>query len=253
MRATARVVAELDPRGQTRLTVLHGEPPLLPRRTGEGRVHLVGGAAGPLGGDDLLLSLEVGPGASLLVGTVAASVALPGRDGARSRFRVEATVADGGCLMWVPEPLVAAAGCHHHASSTVDLAEGARLVWREELVCGRYREEPGDAVVSTVVRRDSRPLYRNELRIGPHAPGWDGPAVLGGARAVGSVLMVDPCWADGNPPAARPRGPNAALLPLAGPAVVAVAACLEAHEVRALLDRATASPPGEAGLWSLVA
>src|SRR5258707_5048003 len=98
MRAAARVVAVLDARGRTRLAVLHGEPPLLPRRTGDGRVHLVGGAAGPLGGDDLLLSLEVGAGASLQVGTVAASVALPGRDGAPSRVRVQASVADGGCL-----------------------------------------------------------------------------------------------------------------------------------------------------------
>lgn len=239
MRAAARVVAELDPRGRTRFTVLHGEPPLLPRRTGEGSVHLVGGAAGPLGGDDLLLSLEVGPGASLRIGTVAASIALPGRDGVRSRVRVEATVAGGGCLTWVPEPLVAAARCHHHASSTVDLDDRARLLWREELVCGRHGEEPGDVLVSTVVRRGGRPLYRNELRVGPHAPGWDGPAVLGGAKAVGSVLMVDPCWADGHTPAARPLGPNAALLPLAGPAVVAVAACADAHELRTLLDRST--------------
>ena len=89
-----------------------------------------------------------------------------------------------------------------------------------------------------MVRRNGRPLYRNELRVGPHAPGWDGPAVLGGARVVGSVLMVDPCWADGNRPAARPLGPNAALLPLAGPAVVAVVAGADAHEVRAVLDRA---------------
>lgn len=240
MRATARLAAELDARGRTRLAVLHGEPPVLPRLTGEGRVHLVGGAAGPLGGDDLLLSLEVGPGATLRVGTVAASVALPGRDGARSRVRVAATVADGGCLIWVPEPLVAAARCHHHASSNVDLAGDARLVWREELVCGRYGEEPGDAVLSTVVRRAGRPLYRNELRVGPRAPGWDGPAVLGGARVAGSVLVVDPSWFDGNQPAARLLGSDAALLPLAGPAMIAVATGADAHNVRALLNRAMA-------------
>jgi urease accessory protein len=240
MRAAARVVAERDARGRTRLAVLHGEPPLLPRLTGEGRVHLVGGAAGPLGGDDLLLSLEVGPGATLRVGTVAASVVLPGRDGAPSRVRVAATVADGGCLIWVPEPLVAAARCHHHSSSTVDIAGDARLVWREELICGRYRESPGDAVLSTVVRRAGQPLYRNELRVGPQSPGWDGPAVLGGARVVGSVLVVDPSWSDGDQPAARTLGPDAALLPLAGPAVIALAAGADAHGVRALLDRVTA-------------
>ncbi len=56
MRAVARIVAVADG-GTTRLAVLRGEVPLLPRRTlspGPGMtVHLVGGAAGPLGGDDL--------------------------------------------------------------------------------------------------------------------------------------------------------------------------------------------------------
>ena len=238
MRATARVVAELDPRGRTRLAVLRGEPPLLPRCTGDGRVHLVGGAAGPLGGDDLLLSLEVGAGASLWIGTVAASVALPGPDGAWSRVRVAATVAEGGRLVWVPEPLVAAARCRHESSSTVDLAGDAELVWRDELVCGRHGEEPGDAVLSTVVRRAGRSLYRHELRVGPHAPGWDGPAVLGGARVAGSVLVVDPSGAERERPPARPLGTNGALLPLAGPAVVVYATGRDAHEVRAVLDGA---------------
>ena len=49
----------------------------MPRQTGPGLVHLVGGAAGPLGGDDLRLDIEVGPDAVLCVLTVAASVALP--------------------------------------------------------------------------------------------------------------------------------------------------------------------------------
>jgi urease accessory protein len=52
MRAFARIVAEADGRGGTRLTALRGESPLLPRRTGARAgagvtVHLVGGAAGP--------------------------------------------------------------------------------------------------------------------------------------------------------------------------------------------------------------
>jgi urease accessory protein len=84
MRAEARIVAEADGRGGTRLAVLRGESPLLPRRTGprtgdEVTVHLVGGAAGPLRGDDLRLDVEVGPGARLEVRSVAAQLALPGR------------------------------------------------------------------------------------------------------------------------------------------------------------------------------
>jgi urease accessory protein len=207
MRARARIVATADgPRG-TRLTVLYGEPPLLPRRTGpaggEAQVHLVGGAAGPLGGDVLAIEVEVGEGAHLCVRGVAASLALPGASGHRSRLTVTARVAAGGRLRWLTEPLIGAAGCDHESHSIVELAEGAALVWREELVCGRYGEPAGDVRLATTVRYGGRTLLRNDLAVGPHAPGWDGPAALDGGRAAGTVVVVDPAWTSaGSPPAA---------------------------------------------------
>jgi urease accessory protein len=236
MRATARVVAEPDGRGGTRLAVLRSQAPLVLRRTGPVDVHLVGGAAGPLGGDDLLLTIEVAAGAELRMHTVAASLVLPGPDGAPSRFRVRATVAGDGYLAWLPEPLIAAAGCRHHTESTVDIAPDARLRWREELVCGRSGELPGDARLSTTVSRGAAPLLAQELRVGPEAPGWDGPAILDGAAAAGSLLVVEPAWAAGGPPGARVLGPTAALLALAGPAVLASVTGKDAHEVRTCLD-----------------
>jgi urease accessory protein len=227
MRAVARIVAAAG----GRLTTLYGEPPLLPRRTGPGEVHLVGGAAGPLGGDDLRIEIEVGPGADLRVRTVAASLALPGPGGGSSRTRVSARVATGGRLAWLPEPLIAAAGCDHDAVSTIDVAAGAHVVWREELVCGRHGETPGDARLRLAVRLGGRPLHRHELAVGPNAPGWDGAAVLGDARAVGTVLIIGEC-----PAGPMPLGPTAAVLPLAGPAVVAVATGADLREVRAALE-----------------
>lgn len=258
MRATARLVAEADAGGATRLAVLRSQAPLLLRRTGprrtgpplppeetgqpygtdlEAQVHLVGGAAGPLGGDQLRIEIEVGAAARLCVRTVAASIALPGRGGGRSQLEIHARVAPGGLLRWQPEPLIAAARCDHLSLSTVDLAEGAALVWRDELVCGRHGEAPGDARVATTLRYAGRTLYRHELSVGPAAPGWAGPAVLGGAGAVGSLLIVDPAWAvDGQPPA-QVLGPAAALMPLAdGPGVLATVVGPEHRAVRACLD-----------------
>ena len=229
MRATARLVAAADAAGRTRLTVLRGEAPLLLRRTGSDpdgtvQVHLVGGAAGPLGGDLLRLDIDVGAGAALRVRAVAATLALPGPSGAASRLDVVARVADGASLTWTPEPLIAARDCAHVSLSTVDIAAGARLVWRDELVCGRTGEDPGDARQHTDVRLDGRPLYVHELAVGPRAPGWDGPAVLGGARAVGALLVVD-----GTDP---PPGAMA----LAGPAWLGLATGADAGAVRARLD-----------------
>jgi len=216
MHAVARVEVEAG----GRFTVLRGAAPLLPRRTGPGEIHFVGGAAGPLGGDRLRIELSVGPSAFLLVRTVAASIALPGPSGDLSRLEVHASVARGGRLVWLPEPLIATARCRHEVLSTVELAEGAELLWREELIGGRMGEPAGDARLWTSVTRAGRPWYVGELSVGPSAPGWAGPAVLGSARAYASVLSTS----DGA------TGPG--IMELAGGGVLGVALGDDLPDVR---------------------
>ncbi|HEY0002955.1 MAG TPA: urease accessory protein UreD [Actinoplanes sp.] len=249
MRARARLVAEADARGGTRLAVLHGESPLLLRRTG-GRtaaavtVHLVGGAAGPLRGDDLRLDLAVGPGATLEVRSVAAQLALPGRAGLPpSRLEIHATVAAGGTLRWFPEPLIAAAGCHHLTVTRVEVSEGGTLLWRDDLVCGRHGEASGNARTDTTIRYAGSTLYRHELSVGPEAPGWSGAAVLGGGRAVGTLVAAPP---EALPAHAASLPGDAAIMPLAGPGVLATVVGGDIRQVRAVLDplcRAAATHP----------
>jgi urease accessory protein len=243
MRAAARVVAEADGRGGTRLAVLHGEPPLLPRRTGSGpgaTVHLVGGAAGPLRGDDLHLTLAVGPGAFLTVRSVAAQLALPGRPGSPpSRLRIRADVAAGGTLRWLPEPLIAVAGCDHDTVTHVEVAEGGTLLWREDLVCGRHDEPPGDLRTHLTVRYAGRTLYRHDLSIGPDAPGWSGPAILGAGQAVGTLIAAP---AGVLPSPCTPTA-DAAVMPLAGPGALATAVGTDIRRVRAALDPLCADRP----------
>ena len=68
MRASATLVAELGADGTTRLPVLRSQAPLILRQTPEA-VYLVGGAAGPLGGDVLELRIDVREGATLRLRT----------------------------------------------------------------------------------------------------------------------------------------------------------------------------------------
>ncbi|BCB74235.1 urease accessory protein UreD [Phytohabitans flavus] len=256
MKATARITAVAEA-GRTRLVTLRSETPLLVRKTGPSRadgeveVHLVGGAAGPLGGDRLRIEVAVGPGARLCVRTVAASLALPGPrraerasrqspGDAQSTLDIHATVAAGGSLRWLPEPLIAAKGCDHVSRSLVDLESDASLTWREEVVCGRHGEDPGDASLESTVRLAGRTIMRQDVSVGPRAAGWAGPAVLGGGRATGTLLVVDPLWTE-KPPEAAVLGPGAARMPLAGgPAAIAQAVGGDLREVRAALDRAFA-------------
>jgi urease accessory protein len=153
-------------------------------------------------------------------------------------------VAAGASLTWLPEPIVAVAGCDHVLLSTVDLADGARLVWREELVCGRHGEESGDLRLRTAVTVDGIALLRQGLAVGPAAPGWSGPAVLGGARTAGSLLVVGPDAPAQPATLRRPDAYAARLIPV-GPAAAALvtATADDARALRAALHDALAVTP----------
>ncbi|WP_253289627.1 urease accessory protein UreD [Verrucosispora sioxanthis] len=150
---------------------------------------------------------------------------------------VRATVADRAALYWLPEQLVAAAGCAHVADSQVDVAEGGVLHWRDELICGRHGERPGNVEINTWVDLEGRPLLRQSLTVGPNAAGWAGPAVLAGAPATGSLLIVDPTRPEQPPAVCGTR----ARLPLAGgPATLWSATAPDAHTLREYLESQTA-------------
>jgi urease accessory protein len=250
MKATARLVAEARPDGTTRLTTLADQAPLLLRQTfGDGdhdyaaQVYLVGGAAGPLGGDVLSFELHLGPGAAVRIGSVAASLALPGPHGGESTLDISVRIEAGASLVWTPEPLIVAQGARHRTSVNIEMAADARLTWHEQTLLGRNGEQPGSAVTRLRVRRAGRPLLDHALAVGPHHPGSLGPAVAGSDRASATVLVVDPAWTD-VPPADRlglkPRdGTDGAIavLPLsAEPAVVISALAPDGLALRRLLD-----------------
>ncbi|MFF3975238.1 urease accessory protein UreD [Streptomyces sp. NPDC055808] len=240
VRATARIVA--TPEG---LPVLEGEGPLALRRTRAGgpyhRVTVVGAMSAPLGGDRIAVEAEARDGARLHVDSAAATIALPGRDGERAHYDVRLTVGEGAELRWLPEQLISAGGSDLALRTRIDLAPGARLVFREEQVLGRHGEPPGTLVSRLTVHRAGRPLLDQELAHGPGAPGgWDGAAVLGGHRAAGQLLVVDPEFAD-RPAEPRLLGDHAVLTPLAGPALLVTAVAPDARLLRHTLDDALRS------------
>jgi urease accessory protein len=105
-------------------------------------------------------------------------------------------------------------------------------------VLGRNGESLGTIRQRLRVTLAGHPLHDQELSAGPAAGEWDGPAVLGGRRAMGAVLVVDPEWAstdDRRRPTAT-TGTDAALLPLDGPAVLVTAMAHDALTLRRRLD-----------------
>jgi urease accessory protein len=259
--ASAEIVAVAGTRGVTRLPVLASQVPLVLRRTADA-VYVVGGAAGPIGGDELTLRISVGEGAFLRVRTAAASIALPGPEGLESVLRVTADVAAGARLEYLPEPVV------------VTLAEGASLLLRDELLLGRHGETGGAARSVLNVDYAGRPLLRQSLEVSGADAVAMGPALLAGRRAVGTALWVDPAdgeaqdagaapvtdSATGGEPAqaSRAMAPDAAsttdaaqttdaasrsdaavaVMPLAGPGVLVTALANDAVALRRCLSAA---------------
>ncbi|MFI1933677.1 urease accessory protein UreD [Streptomyces sp. NPDC020330] len=245
VRATARLRAEPDGRGGTALPVLVSDGPLALRRTRSphtayARVTVVGAMSAPLNGDRLTIEADIADGARLTADAAAATVALPGprEDTGPSTYTVDLGVGEGAVLYWLPEQLVSAHGSHLHQATRVRLAPTARLLLREEQILGRHGEPTGGLTTRLTVHRAGRPLLDQRLAYGPGAPvGWDGPAVLGGHRAVGQLLLADPAFEDAPLPA-RLLGPTAALTPLAGPAVLVTAVAADARLLRGILDDA---------------
>jgi urease accessory protein len=224
------VATRAGPAGRTQVTVLRSDGPVALRETPNG-VYLIGAAAGPLGGDDLVLDIDVGPGSRLLLRSAAGALLLPGPRGGTSRQRFCARVGAGAHLDFCLQPAVAAAGCDHRVSAEVELAPGATLRWREAIVLGRHGEPAGQCVSRLDVTLAAVALYRGELAVGrPWADASS--AVLNGARAVGSVLLAG---------AARAKqaaaGDGLAVLPLAGPGIVVSATAPDAATLARRLDR----------------
>jgi urease accessory protein len=241
--ATAALVADRSPGSdRTRCTTLRSAPPLTLRDAGAGLVHVVGSAAGPIGGDDLRLSVTVGAGGSLTVRSVAASIVLPGPADEPSALALDVDVGAGAALRWLPEPTIVVRGCDHRATTRIGLAPDAVLVWREVVVLGRHGECGGSLLQRLRVDVGGRPLLRNDLAVGPCWPASQGPAGVGDAGAVGTALVVGPGATTVRLPqsgdtvrgAVLPLGDRAALVSVLATRPGAAIAALDAALTRAI-------------------
>lgn len=182
--------------------VLADGPALAVRRTGPSRgpcaqVHLVGTAAGPMGGDEVEVGVVLGPGARLEVLGVASSVILPGRHQARSRLHLDLEVAAGAELVCALPVVVVTGRAEHAVTTTARLAGDARLRLVDAVRLGRHGEPGGWWRGSLDVTRDGAPLLRQTTSLGEDPD--DGLRALtsvldttgtGGATADGSTVVM---------------------------------------------------------------
>ncbi|MFD9813521.1 urease accessory protein UreD [Streptomyces sp. NPDC059080] len=245
VRATARIRATYNGRVTT-LPELRSDGPFHLRRMRTGgraaTVGVIGAMSAPLGGDRLTLDITAEDRAELDVTTAAATLALRGPTTAPATYDVRLSVGEHACLRWLPKPLISAADSNLHQTCTVNLAATSQLVLREEQILGRANEKPGHLVSRIRVHRAGRLLLDQHTAYGDPEPGWDGPAVLDGHRAVGQLLVVGPELDLQRAPVLFRKGTKdgcALLAPLAGgPALLATAVARTSSALRELLDEA---------------
>ncbi|MBV8997057.1 MAG: urease accessory protein UreD [Pseudonocardiales bacterium] len=203
--------------------------PVVLRRTGGHRIHLVQAAGGPLGGDDLGLHVHLGTGCAVQLRSAAATVVQAGRWPTPARWAVTASVAQGAVLDWQPEPTVVCDGAQLHSRITVALQRAAHAVLREVVVLGRAGQRGGRFVGELAVDLDGAPLLAHTALLDGADPVLAGPAGTGGARVVGMLAVVGEGIGGSVRDAGEEPGLRWACAPLDGPG----------HMVLALADRVT--------------
>lgn len=193
MKASALVVAELR-NGRTVLTDLRSEAPMALREASSrgdmARLSMLGSAAGPVGGDELTMSVRVGAGASLCIEAVAATMVFPATSGVVSRQRIDIEIAASGHLRWAGQPLLVIAGGHHEQTIRISLGEGAQLDFLDEVALGRTGELPGRLDAHLRVERRGAPLIDQRQTYDPGSPAWLTTAGVGAFRHVRHHLTV---------------------------------------------------------------
>ncbi len=152
------------------------------------KVALVATTALLLGGDQVRVELDVGPGAWLEIIETTGTVAYDAHQ-VPSGWQTLAAVGDGALLLWPGEPFVVAGGANTTRSSTFDVGDRASLCVRETVVLGRTGENGGAVRVRTQLRDRNGWLLVEELDLTDRAT-RELPGVLGPATVIDTVTLL---------------------------------------------------------------
>lgn len=192
--AVTDIEVGLDGRGHTVVRRMRCEVPLLVRVLDEPgptlALALVGGAAGPIGGDRLRFSLHVGHDTSVTVCSVAAAMAQPGPHGERSQLSVDIEVGERASLRWRPQPAISVAGSDHRSVVRLSATSTSLVTMCEGVSLGRHGEPSGTYALRERVTIDGRAVLDHEVVFSPGA--LMGPGAHGDGRTMTTEVQIGP-------------------------------------------------------------
>ncbi|WP_402461769.1 urease accessory protein UreD [Isoptericola aurantiacus] len=157
------------------------------RTADRAEVALVATGAMLLGGDHVVVRVDVAAGCRLRITDVGGTVAYDG-EGAACRWDVEVRLGDDARLEWYGMPFVVSDGADVTRSTTVAAGARTRLVLRETVVLGRHGERGGRVVLRSDLHDDAGPLLVEEVVAAGRSPV---PGVLGGHRVLDTLTVLD--------------------------------------------------------------
>lgn len=216
------VTAELVD-GRPRLSLRNGtylSPRPLPAKGNLARITLMSIYAMLLGGDDVHVEIEVGPGVGLEIVEPSGIVAYHAQ-GLTQRWTVTAKVAESGFLVWRGAPFVVSAGANAQRRTTLDIAAGGCALLSETIVLGRgYEDTAGPFQSVNRVSHDGRPLLVEDLDLRDRRLSG-AVGVMGTNRVLSTVMLLG-------------KAPQQMVAtcesPLHGPGALARAVAVHAHE-----------------------
>jgi urease accessory protein len=184
---------------RTSLARCEQQPPLQVIRAfsledGGAMVHLHNLSGGVLGGDQLEMSIELGPQAyAQLTSTSATRLyrSRPQRPPARQTTTVK--VGDGGLLEYLPDPLIPFAGARYQQVTSIELGDDAGLFWWETISPGRMAHDELFAYdllqIDLNITTRNKPLAIERVKLEPQLRPLTSPARLGFYRYLSSFYI----------------------------------------------------------------
>lgn len=155
-------------------------------------VYLLHPPGGIVGGDQLELVATAEAGSHALITTPAATKFYRAGPHPHAVLRQQLTAQDA-TLEWLPQETIVFDGAKARSSTRVDLTGAARFIGWEILCLGRpavnERFSSGDLQTDFLLYRDGQPLLLDRLRLAGGSPALDAVWGLGGAQALGTLLL----------------------------------------------------------------
>jgi urease accessory protein len=157
-------------------------------------------AGGIVGGDRLILDIQLDPGSHVLLTTAAASK-IYRSNGQTAYQSLHITVGEGACLEWLPQEAIAFQGAAYHQEIQIELASGASVLLWDVIRFGRSargeRFLHGQVRSRTEVWQQGKPLWIDRQQLvgnevflaAPNA--FANSPVLGSFAAVGLEISAD--------------------------------------------------------------